>query len=110
MMGVIIKYMDKIYKVGIPGEGVTLSSCIVRNEFILEAGGISNSYIGVYKNLKGSIEFEVEVAEFNEASEPLSDTNRPIIDPDYPLKEDSDWKLKHFRKLENILKEEGLLD
>ena len=53
---------------------------------------------------------EVEVAEFDKASEPLSETNQPIIDPDYPREEDPDWKLKHFRKLEKILKEEGLLD
>ena len=33
-----------------------------------------------------------------------------IHDPDYPREEDPDWKLKHFRKLEKILKEEGLLD
>lgn len=26
MIGLIVKYMDKIYKVGTPGEGVTLSS------------------------------------------------------------------------------------
>ena len=55
-------------------------------------------------------EFEVEVAEFDKASEPLSETNQPIIDPDYPHEEDPDWKLKHFRKLEKILKVEGLLD
>ena len=47
---------------------------------------------------------------FDKASEPLSETNQPIIDPDYPREEDPDWKLKHFRKLEKILKEEGLLD
>ena len=34
MIGLIVKYMDKIYKVGTPGEGVTLSSCIVRIEFL----------------------------------------------------------------------------
>ena len=104
MIGLIVKYMDKIYKVGTPGEGVTLSSCIVRKEFILEAGGMQHGFV------REGIEFEVEVAEFDKASEPLSETNQPIIDPDYPREEDPDWKLKHFRKLEKILKEEGLLD
>ena len=35
------------------------------------------------------------MAEFDKASEPLSETNQPIIDPDYPHEEDPDWKLKH---------------
>ena len=110
MIGLIVKYMDKIYKVGTPGEGVTLSSCIVRKEFILEAGGMQHGFVGIFRKLREGIEFEVEVAEFDKASEPLSETNQPIIDPDYPREEDPDWKLKHFRKLEKILKEEGLLD
>ena len=46
MIGLIVKYMDKIYKVGTPGEGVTLSSCIVRKEFILEAGGMQHGFVG----------------------------------------------------------------
>ena len=100
MIGLIVKYMDKIYKVGTPGEG----------EFILEAGGMQHGFVGIFRNLREGIEFEVEVAEFDKASEPLSETNQPIIDPDYPREEDPDWKLKHFRKLEKILKEEGLLD
>ena len=68
------------------------------------------AYASVFLKLREDIEFEVEVAEFDKASEPLSETNQPIIDPDYPHEEDPDWKLKHFRKLEKILKEEGLLD
>ena len=79
-------------------------------EFILEAGGMQHGFVGIFRNLREGIEFEVEVAEFDKASEPLSETNQPIIDPDYPREEDPDWKLKHFRKLEKILKEEGLLD
>lgn len=110
MTGLIIKYMNKTYKVGTLGEGVTLSSSIVRKEFILEAGGMSHSYVGIFRNLRDGIEFEVEVAEFDEASEPLSEKNRPIIDPDYPIAEDPDWKLKKFHKLEAILKNENLID
>jgi hypothetical protein len=72
--------------------------------------GSGHAYASVFLKLREDIEFEVEVAEFDKASEPLSETNQPIIDPDYPHEEDPDWKLKHFRKLEKILKEEGLLD
>ena len=50
------------------------------------------------------------MGEFYKASEPLSETKQPIKDPDLPREKDPDWKLKHFRKLEKILKEEGLLD
>ena len=87
-----------------------MSSCIMQNKFTLEAGGSGHAYASVFLKLREDIEFEVKVAEFDKASEPLSETNQPIIDPDYPREEDPDWKLKHFRKLEKILKEEGLLD
>ena len=97
MKGLVVKYGEKTYKVGLPDGGV-------------EAGGSGHAYASVFLKLREDIEFEVEVAEFDKASEPLSETNQPIIDPDYPHEEDPDWKLKHFRKLEKILKEEGLLD
>ena len=101
MKGLVVKYGEKTYKVGLPDGGVTLSSCIMQNKFTLEAGGSGHAYASVFLKLREDIEFEVE---------PLSETNQPIIDPDYPHEEDPDWKLKHFRKLEKILKEEGLLD
>ena len=101
MKGLVVKYGEKTYKVGLPDGGVTLSSCIMQNKFTLEAGGSGHAYASVFLKLREDIEFEVEVAEFDKASEPLSD---------YPHEEDPDWKLKHFRKLEKILKEEGLLD
>ena len=110
MKGLVVKYGEKTYKVGLPDGGVTLSSCIMQNKFTLEAGGSGHAYASVFLKLREDIEVEVEVAEFDKASEPLSETNQPIIDPDYPHEEDPDWKLKHFRKLEKILKEEGLLD
>lgn len=53
MIGLIVKYMDKIYKVGTPGEGVTLSSCIVRKEFILEAGGMQHGFVGIFQKSEG---------------------------------------------------------
>ena len=53
MIGLIVKYMDKIYKVGTPGEGVTLSSCIVRKEFILEAGGMQHGFVGIFRKSEG---------------------------------------------------------
>ena len=59
MIGLIVKYMDKIYKVGTPGEGVTLSSCIVRKEFILEAGGMQHGFVGIFRNLRDVCEFLV---------------------------------------------------
>lgn len=107
MMGLIVKHGDRVYKVGKLGQGVMLASCIVRKEFVLEA---AQGYVAVFRNLREGIEFEVEVAEFDEASEPLSENNRAIIEPGYRSEEEPDWKLKQFRKFERILKAEGLLD
>lgn len=39
MKGLVVKYGEKTYKVGLPDGGVTLSSCIMQNKFTLEAGG-----------------------------------------------------------------------
>lgn len=90
MKGLVVKYGEKTYKVGLPDGGVTLSSCIMQNKFTLEAGGSGHAYASVFLKLREDIEFEVEVAEFDKASEPLSETNQPIIDPDYPHEEDPD--------------------
>ena len=37
MKGLVVKYGEKTYKVGLPDGGVTLSSCIMQNKFTLEA-------------------------------------------------------------------------
>ena len=55
----------------LPDGGVTLSSCIMQNKFTLEAGGSGHAYASVFLKLREDIEFEVEVAEFDKASEPL---------------------------------------
>ena len=74
MKGLVVKYGEKTYKVGLPDGGVTLSSCIMQNKFTLEAGGSGHAYASVFLKLREDIEFEVEVAEFDKASEPLSET------------------------------------
>ena len=38
MKGLVVKYGEKTYKVGLPDGGVTLSSCIMQNKFTLEPG------------------------------------------------------------------------
>ena len=78
MKGLVVKYGEKTYKVGLPDGGVTLSSCIMQNKFTLEAGGSGHAYASVFLKLREDIEFEVEVAEFDKASEPLSETNQPV--------------------------------
>ena len=35
MKGLVVKYGEKTYKVGLPDGGVTLSSCIMQNKFTL---------------------------------------------------------------------------
>ena len=44
MKGLVVKYGEKTYKVGLPDGGVTLSSCIMQNKFTLEAGGSGHAY------------------------------------------------------------------
>ncbi|MFR3329938.1 MAG: hypothetical protein ACLTSL_07240 [Odoribacter splanchnicus] len=115
MIGLIVKYLDKTYKIGELNEGVSLLANIVRGSFSLEAGGMSHPFVNIYLVLREGIEFEVEVSEFDEASEFLSETiNPPIIDSDYEVRVESgsvwNWKLEQFRKIESILKKEGLLD
>ena len=62
MKGLVVKYGEKTYKVGLPDGGVTLSSCIMQNKFTLEAGGSGHAYASVFLKLREDIEFEVEVA------------------------------------------------
>lgn len=109
MIGLIVKHGDKVYKVGEPGQGVVLASCVVRKEFVLEARG-TQGYMAVFRNLREGIEFEVEVAELDEASDPLFENNPAFVEPGYRSEQDLDWKLKQFRQFERILKAEGLLD
>ncbi len=49
MIGLIVKYMDKIYKVGTPWRrSNSVFLCIVRKEFILEAGGMQHGFVGIF--------------------------------------------------------------
>lgn len=109
MIGLVVRYKGKTYKAALPNGGVTFSSCIRGGRFTLELGGAGHAYAGVFQKLREGIEFEVEVTELDESSEPLSEKNLPINDGSEPPL-DPDWELKYFRKIEAILKEEGMLD
>ena len=52
MKGLVVKYGEKTYKVGLPDGGVTLSSCIMQNKFTLEAGGSGHAYASVFLKLR----------------------------------------------------------
>lgn len=103
MIGLRIKHQDKIYQVG-PLEETILCSSIVRKEFTLEVMSCSQGFVAIFQNLREGIEFEVEIAEFDEVSEPLSPQNPRIVEPGFPLS-GPDWKLKRFQELEKVLKE-----
>ena len=112
MTGFIVKYMGREFRIGVPGIGVHLVAHLVRNEFILMGAGI----LGSWQIRREGIEFEVEVAEFDEASEPMSEKNPSLVDPEYKKMIDTrdaeweqNWKLQRFREMETILREEGLL-
>ena len=120
MIGFIVKYLGRNFKVGSSESDATLNVTLVRNEFILE-GSSGQPYISSFQLQKDGIELDVEVAEFDEASIPITADNYKDtcqIDPLYiemidKQKADVDWnlqcKLEEFRKLEEILKEENLI-
>ncbi len=94
----------------IPGP-VILSLVNSRNEFILEDSG----YICSYQKIKEGITYEFTITEFEEPTEMLSQYNDfSEIDPEYiKMIEDEElqwqYKLQQFRRLEAILKEEGII-
>ncbi|MDR1756413.1 MAG: hypothetical protein LBR65_05565 [Culturomica sp.] len=115
MTGFIVQYMGREFRIGVPDSNVHLAANLVRNEFIFEGGGILASW----QIVREEFEFEVEIAEFDSASEAITAENHEkisLIDPEYAkmIKERSEnweleWKLETFRKLEIILKEEGVI-
>ena len=113
MTGFIVKYMGREFRIGSLESDIFMAAHVVRNEFIFE-GGAAKPFVGSWQIAREGLEFEVEVAEFEEASEPISENNPSIIDPDYIKTKESlsewDWKLETFRKMESILKEEGLIE
>jgi hypothetical protein len=115
MVGLIVKHLGRMYKIGCVSSGVSIVSSLVlhRDEFILEGCG----FIQSFQKIREGIEFEVEVAEFDESSELITEDNDfSEIDPEYfemIEKRNPEWeweqKLKIFHQIKCILKEEGLI-
>lgn len=101
MIGFIVKYLGRNFKVGSSESYATLNVTLVRNEFILE-GSSGQPYISSFQLQRDGIELDVEVAEFDEASIPITADNYKDtcqIDPLYiemidKQKADVDWNLK----------------
>ncbi|WP_298654060.1 hypothetical protein [uncultured Proteiniphilum sp.] len=116
MIGLLIKYNGKVYKVGNSDKGVFISSFIVmhRNEFILEGGVVAS-----FQTIRDGIEFEVEISDINETdiSLPISEENNCVeIDPEYlrmlsDRKSEWEWneKRRTFYEIRSILIKEGIL-
>lgn len=141
MNGYILKYRGRVYHVAMPDQDTMITSCIVRDEFNLDARPAITSA----RKLRPGIEFEVEFAEFDELPDPVcgeyqatdvdvgfpevKESIRSVwkqyrvvdIDPEYRKMEyrkmedrrdaESYWKsqLDRFRKIEAVLKKEGLI-
>ena len=110
MIGLIVKHLNEKYQFC----GCMIASLVShREEFILEGGG----YISSFQKVRDGIEFEVQVSEFEEATELISENNDfTEIDPEYAKmrqERDAEWdrnrRLKMFYEMENILKEEGYI-
>jgi hypothetical protein len=115
MTGFLIQHMGREYRIGVPDSEVSVICTLLasRNEFIVEGGSLDHPFISSFQTIKDDLEITIEIAEFDQASEPISEKNPGIVDPDYAKKMDSfsewDWKLEQFYKIEAILKSEGLL-
>ncbi|EEI90514.1 hypothetical protein HMPREF0765_3830 [Sphingobacterium spiritivorum ATCC 33300] len=92
-------------------ETVILNLLLDQKRFLIEGGG----YIYASKRIKEGIEYEFIVAEFDEPSERITKENdfaeRDADFEDSLFSEESQWqyKLQEFRRLEAILKEEGII-
>lgn len=114
MNGFVITHLGKRCKIGSDDSFATIicSLVIQRNEFILEGGNMSGSRIGSWQRIQEGLEVEIEVAEFDDPSDPISEKNQIIeIDPEYrQMASDPDfgldYKLEMFRRLEYILKKD----
>lgn len=116
MIGLLIKYNGKVYKVGNSDKGVFIISSLVvhRNEFILEGGVVAS-----FQTIREGIEFEVEVSDINETdiSLPISEESNCVeIDPEYSRMltgRNSEWewneKRRTFYEIRSILIKEGIL-
>lgn len=118
MIGFIVRHLGKEYRAGVPDSWVCLMANLQRGIFNLHAGNEA-SFLDNWMMAREGIEFEVEVAEFDQASEIFTADNYKELgykDPEYQKIVDSrdenwewEWKLELFRKFEAILTQEGLL-
>lgn len=75
-----------------------------------------SEYLSIWKIAKVGIEFELIVSDFDEPSDRSSENhNGSYVDLDYHhLVHSEEWewqkKLEEFRRLETILKKEGIID
>lgn len=119
MKGFIVKYMGKEYKAGFHERQVHFIADITDGLFSLSVGNREHFVIS-NRIAREGIEIEIEVAEFDETSAVITPENRDEIcpaDQEYQklLEEQNtmEWqwqkKLEIFRRIEAVLKEEGLI-
>lgn len=107
MVVLVTKIKGKTYKTS-----GYLAFSLNKNTFILQGNG----HISSFQRTQEGIEFEFNIEEFDDGMEKnLAGNNFSEIDPEYTkLIEDEDlqwqYKLEHFRRLEAIMKEEGIIE
>ena len=105
MIGYILRFGGKEFKIGPEKEFpylVTLASNIARGNFVIERYACLK--------LREGLEFEVEVAEFDEPSPVSRDDYVQGPPPELTPEELLERKLKQFRELEVVLKKEGYIE
>lgn len=119
MEGLIMTFKGKVYKIGIPGSKVSVIANIKENDSWMNAGGCrmpeENLLDWMAAELNEGDEIELEIADIDEASEPLSEENFHGMMKKYSEKIDAegpDWegKLEEFYRLEKVLEEEGWME
>ena len=108
MIGLKSKIKDRDYRIP---EFVALGLILNNERFLLQSTG----YIYSSKRIQEGIEYEFVVAEFDEPTEKITiENNFAEKDTDFEavlFSEENQWrgKKEEFRRLEAILKEEGII-
>jgi hypothetical protein len=106
MKGFIVNTKGGTYRIGSDSGIALLCVNILKDRRFMEAGGIA--FTGMPDgHFEVGDEIEIEIAEFDKASEPIDQTGwtPPVIDEAEVLA----GELEEYRKLKSILMKEGLL-
>jgi len=123
MEGLIVRYGGKEYRAGFEDEEavVTLTVNMRKGDYIVELGGMTfpeaRSYYWMNDSRRdgNGFEIEIEVAEFPRATEPVGsmlfeESKERCLEKQRNTEPDWDAMLKDYRRIEAVLREEGIIE